>query len=73
MVRRPIGSGRREFETRYLRGAFSMPSYASDLSTAVATLPGAWRFRVSAGWPGVSILWLGEIASLQVWFATSGF
>ena len=28
-----------------------------------ATLPGAWRYRVIAGtgWPGVSILWLGEI------------
>ena len=32
----------------------------------VATLPGAWRCRVSAwtGWPGVSILWLGEIGSV---------
>ena len=33
---------------------------ASDLKmdTPVATLPGAWRYRVSAGtgWPGVSIL-----------------
>ena len=31
----------------------------------VATLPGAWRYRVSAGtgWPS-SILWLGEIESL---------
>ena len=32
----------------------------SDLKigTPVATLPGAWRYRVSAGtgWPGVSIL-----------------
>ena len=34
-----------------------------------ATLPRAWRYRVNAGtgWPGVSILWLGEV----VWFATS--
>ena len=30
------------------------------------TLPGAWRYMVSAGtgWPGVSILWLGEMESL---------
>ena len=29
----------------------------------VATLPGAWRYRVSTGTgrPGVSILWLGEV------------
>ena len=32
----------------------------------VATLPDAWRYRVSArtGWPCVSRLWLREIASL---------
>ena len=32
----------------------------------MATLPGAWRYRVSAGsgWPGVSILWLGEMERL---------
>ena len=32
----------------------------------MATLPGAWHYRVSAGtgWPGVSILWLGEMESL---------
>ena len=32
----------------------------------VATLPGAWRDGVSSGtgWPGVSILWPGEIESL---------
>ena len=31
--------------------------------TPTATLPGAWRYRVSAGtgWAGVSVLWLGEI------------
>ena len=30
-----------------------------------ATLPGAWHYRVSAGtgWPGVSMLWLGEMQS----------
>ena len=36
---------------------------AWNIGTPVATLPGAWRYRVSAGtgWPGVSILWLGEV------------
>ena len=47
---------------------FSESSHNSDLKigTAVATLPGAWHYRVSAGtgWPGVSILWLGEVESL---------
>ena len=43
-------------------GIFSGSSHTSDLKigTPVATLPGAWRYRVSAGtgWPGVSILWV---------------
>ena len=47
---------------------FSRSSHTSDLNigTPVATLPGAWRYRVSAGtgWPGVSILGLGEMESL---------
>ena len=47
------------FEFR-LRRDFSGLSHTSDLKigTPVATLPGAWRYRVSAGtdWPGVSIL-----------------
>ena len=36
------------------------------MGTPVATLSGAWRYRVSAGTgrPGVSILWLGEVESL---------
>ena len=41
-------------------GFDSGSSQTSDLKigTPVATLPGAWRYRVSAmtGWPGVSIL-----------------
>ena len=45
-----------------------MISHTSDLEvgTLVATLPGAWCYRVSAGtdWPGVSILRLGERESL---------
>ena len=39
----------------------------------MATLPGAWRYRVSAGtgWPGVCILWLGEMESLICNFCLS--
>ena len=41
-------------------GIFSGSSHTSDskIGTPVATLPGAWRYRVSAGtgWSGVSIL-----------------
>ena len=51
-----------------LRQDFSGSNHTSDLKngTPVATLPGAWRYRVSAGtgWPGVGILWLGEMESL---------
>ena len=47
------------FESR-LRLDFSGSSHTSDLNigTAVATLPGAWRYRVSAGTgrPGLRIL-----------------
>ena len=47
------------FESRS-RQIFSGSSQTSDLKTGtpVATLPGAWRYRVSAGTgrPGVSIL-----------------
>ena len=49
-------------------GIFSRSSHTSDskIGTPVATLPGAWRYRVSAGtgWPGVSILSLGEVERL---------
>ena len=55
------------FESR-LRRIFSGSSHTSDfnIGTPVATLPGAWRYRVSAGTgrPDVSILWLGEMESL---------
>ena len=54
------------FESR-LRRDFSGSSHTSGskIGTPVATLPGAWRYRVSAGTgrPGVSILWLGEVES----------
>ena len=49
------------FDFRFLGGFFfSGSSHTSDLNmdTPVATLSGAWRYRVGAGtgWPGVSIL-----------------
>ena len=51
-----------------LRRDFSGSSHTSDfkIGTPVATLPGAWRDRASAGTGrlGVSILSLGEIESL---------
>ena len=39
--------------------------YGLKIGTPVATLPDAWRYRVSTGTgqPGVSILWLGEVES----------
>ena len=47
------------FESRFRRD-FSTLSHTSDIKidTPVATLPGAWRYKVSAGTgrPGVSIL-----------------
>ena len=43
-----------------LRQGFCGSSHTSDfkIGTPVATLPGSWRYRVSAGsgWPGVSKL-----------------
>ena len=46
-------------------GIFPGPSHPGDfkIGTPVATLPGAFRYRVSAGtgWPGVGILCLGEM------------
>ena len=48
------------FESRLRRDFFLGSSHTSDLKigTPVATLPGAWRYRVSTGTgrPGVSIL-----------------
>ena len=55
------------FESRLRCGDFSGSSHISELKigTPVATLPGAWCYRVSAGTgrPGVGILWLGEVES----------
>ena len=45
---------------RKIPGLIPRPSHTNDLKigNTVATLPGAWRYWVSAGtvWPGVSIL-----------------
>ena len=43
------------------------------LGTPAASLPSAWCYRVStgSGWPGVSILWLGETESLVCRFYLS--
>ena len=49
-----------DFDSRLRRGDFSGSSHTSDLEngTPVVTLPGTWRYNVSAGagWPDVSIL-----------------
>ena len=62
------------FDSR-LRRDFSGSSHTGDLNiaTPVATLPGAWRYRVRAGTgrPGVSILFLGKTESLQCNFYLS--
>ena len=56
-------------------GIFSWSSHTSDfkIGTPGATLPGAWRYRVSTGTgrPGVSILWLGEVERLICNFCLS--
>ena len=59
-VRRPPHERKISGSNPASTGIFSGSSHTSDLKigTPVATLPGAWRFRVSAGTgrPGVSIL-----------------
>ena len=59
----------------HLQQDFSGSSHTSDLKigTPVATLPGVWHNRVSAGTgrPDVSILWLGEVESLICNFCLS--
>ena len=53
------------FESRLRHGDISRSGHISDfkIGTPVATLPGPWRYRVSArtGRPGVSILLPGEV------------
>ena len=63
-----LESGRSRVRIRLAAGFFWGSSHTSDLKigTPVATLPGDWHYRVSAGTgqPSVSILWLGEVESL---------
>ena len=58
------------FDSRLRLGDSSGSSHTSDLRIGA---PGVWRYRVSAGtgWPGVSILWLGEGESLTCSFCLS--
>ena len=64
-----------EFDSPLCHGDFAWSSQTSDLiiGTPVATLPGAWRYRVSTGtgWPGISILSLGKVESLICNFCLS--
>ena len=66
LVVKALGAEDLGFESCFQRD-FSRLSHTSDLKTGtpVATLSGAWHYRVRAGtgWPGVSVLWLGEVES----------
>ena len=68
VVRRPPQERKVPGSNPACAGILSGSSHTSDfkIGTAVATLPGAWHYRVSAGTgrPGVSILWLGEVERL---------
>ena len=67
VVRRPPWERKTPGSNPACDGIFLGSSHTSDskIGTPVATLPGAWRYRVSAGTgqPGVSILWLGGVES----------
>ena len=47
-----------EFDSCLHRAIILSPTTDFGIDTPVATLPGAWHYRVSAwtGWPGVSVL-----------------
>ena len=49
-----------EFDSRLHHGDFSRSSHTSDfkLGTSMAALPGAWRYRVSAGLLSVYCDWV---------------
>ena len=68
VVRRPPRERKIPGSNPACAGIFSGSSHTSDLKigTPVATLPGAWRYRVSTGTgrPGVSTLWLGGVERL---------
>ena len=70
-----LESGRSRVRIPLAPGFFRGSSHTIDLKivTPVATLPGAWCYRVSAGTgrPGVSMLWLGEMESLVCNFYVS--
>ena len=70
-----VKSGGPGFGPCFLQGAFWGLRHITHLhvGTPVDTLAHAWRYRVSTetSWPGVSILWLGEIASLVCYFCLS--
>ena len=59
VVRRPPRESRNGIEARFLQRAFPGSCLTSDLKTGaiVATLPGAWRDRISArtSWFHVSV------------------
>ena len=83
MVRRPPRERKIPGLNPACAGIFSGSSHISDLKlcTPVATLSGAWRYRVSAGTcrPGVSMLWLSEIEEvgsatfISVWQHVNSF
>ena len=54
-------------------GSGSSPTSDLKIGTQVAALRGTWRYKVSAGtgWPGISILWLGEVECLICNFCLS--
>ena len=64
-------------DSHFRRGELPGWSDTSDLKTGlpVATLPCPWRYRGRAGtgWPGVSMLWLGEVESLTCNFYLSTY
>ena len=74
-LRRPLRERKIPSSNPACAEIFPGSSHTIDLNigTPVATLSGAWRYRVSAGtgWPGVSILWLGETESLVCSFYLS--
>ena len=75
VVRRPPRERKIPGSNPACTGIFSRSSHTSDLKigTPVATLPAAWCYRVSTGtgWPGVSILRLGEVERLICNFCLS--
>ena len=54
------------FHSHLRQKDFSGSNHTNDLKigTQVATLSGAWRYSPVTGWPGVRILWLGQVESL---------